>query len=173
MAALSGRETCSWSLALQWCRTYACSKAMLWQGGRKSLESSYVGLASARDAPSTLDGLQGCAGVQLACRPLRGLVRANAPGHSAACEGCAELCSAAGDCIIVCLPAAHRYELHHGVRIADSALVDAAVLSDRYIADRYLPDKVRARPGQPIENQRDFSLALHACLSLCLCEKRR
>ena len=35
-----------------------------------------------------------------------------------------------------------RYELHHGVRIADSALVDAAVLSDRYIADRYLPDKV-------------------------------
>uniref|UniRef100_A0A7S0WMW3 Clp R domain-containing protein n=1 Tax=Chlamydomonas leiostraca TaxID=1034604 RepID=A0A7S0WMW3_9CHLO len=34
-----------------------------------------------------------------------------------------------------------RYELHHGVRIADSALVEAAVLSDRYIADRFLPDK--------------------------------
>ena len=34
-----------------------------------------------------------------------------------------------------------RYELHHGVRISDSALVDAAVLSDRYIADRFLPDK--------------------------------
>lgn len=34
-----------------------------------------------------------------------------------------------------------RYELHHGVRIADAALVAAAVLSDRYIADRFLPDK--------------------------------
>jgi len=34
-----------------------------------------------------------------------------------------------------------RYELHHGVSISDSALVDAAVLSDRYIADRFLPDK--------------------------------
>ena len=30
-----------------------------------------------------------------------------------------------------------RYELHHGVRISDSALVEAANLSDRYIADRY------------------------------------
>ena len=34
-----------------------------------------------------------------------------------------------------------RYEVHHGVRIQDSALVAAAVLSDRYISDRYLPDK--------------------------------
>eukprot|EP00798_Chlamydomonas_sp_ICE-L_P028772 gene28772-31954_t len=34
-----------------------------------------------------------------------------------------------------------RYEVHHGVRISDSALVDAAVLSERYIADRFLPDK--------------------------------
>jgi ATP-dependent Clp protease ATP-binding subunit ClpB len=34
-----------------------------------------------------------------------------------------------------------RYELHHGVRIADAALVAAATLSDRYIADRFLPDK--------------------------------
>jgi ATP-dependent Clp protease ATP-binding subunit ClpB len=34
-----------------------------------------------------------------------------------------------------------RYEVHHGVRIADSALVAAAVLSSRYIADRFLPDK--------------------------------
>jgi ATP-dependent Clp protease ATP-binding subunit ClpB len=34
-----------------------------------------------------------------------------------------------------------RYELHHGVRIKDTALVAAAVLSNRYIADRFLPDK--------------------------------
>lgn len=34
-----------------------------------------------------------------------------------------------------------RYEVHHGVRIQDSALVAAAVLSDRYITSRFLPDK--------------------------------
>ena len=34
-----------------------------------------------------------------------------------------------------------RYEVHHGVRIQDSALVAAATLSHRYIADRFLPDK--------------------------------
>ncbi|THG05087.1 hypothetical protein TEA_012893 [Camellia sinensis var. sinensis] len=34
-----------------------------------------------------------------------------------------------------------RYELHHGVRISDSALVAAAILSDRYISGRFLPDK--------------------------------
>src|SRR5512140_390145 len=34
-----------------------------------------------------------------------------------------------------------RYELHHGVRIKDAALVTAAVLSNRYITDRFLPDK--------------------------------
>jgi len=34
-----------------------------------------------------------------------------------------------------------RYELHHGVRISDGALVAAAVLSDRYITGRFLPDK--------------------------------
>ncbi len=34
-----------------------------------------------------------------------------------------------------------RYELHHGVRIQDSALVAAAVLSNRYITNRFLPDK--------------------------------
>jgi len=34
-----------------------------------------------------------------------------------------------------------RYEVHHGVRILDSALVAAATLSDRYISDRFLPDK--------------------------------
>ncbi len=34
-----------------------------------------------------------------------------------------------------------KYELHHGVRISDGALVAAATLSNRYIADRFLPDK--------------------------------
>ncbi len=34
-----------------------------------------------------------------------------------------------------------RYEVHHGVRIQDGALIAAATLSDRYIADRFLPDK--------------------------------
>ena len=34
-----------------------------------------------------------------------------------------------------------KYEIHHGVRITDSALVAAAQLSDRYITDRFLPDK--------------------------------
>jgi ATP-dependent Clp protease ATP-binding subunit ClpB len=34
-----------------------------------------------------------------------------------------------------------KYEIHHGVRITDSAIVAAAQLSDRYIADRFLPDK--------------------------------
>src|SRR5207247_1163418 len=34
-----------------------------------------------------------------------------------------------------------RYEVHHGVRIQDSAIIAAATLSHRYIADRFLPDK--------------------------------
>src|SRR5213075_3445416 len=34
-----------------------------------------------------------------------------------------------------------RYEVHHGVRIQDPALVAAAVLSDRYVTGRFLPDK--------------------------------
>ena len=34
-----------------------------------------------------------------------------------------------------------RYEMHHGVRISDGALVSAATLSNRYISDRFLPDK--------------------------------
>lgn len=34
-----------------------------------------------------------------------------------------------------------KYEVHHGVRIKDAALISAAILSDRYISDRFLPDK--------------------------------
>ena len=42
---------------------------------------------------------------------------------------------------LICSLCACRYELHHGVRINDTALVEAAIMSDRYIADRFLPDK--------------------------------
>src|SRR6202043_1979221 len=38
-----------------------------------------------------------------------------------------------------------KYELHHGVRITDSAIVAAATLSNRYITDRFLPDKAIVR----------------------------
>ena len=34
-----------------------------------------------------------------------------------------------------------KYEVHHGVRITDNALVAAATLSHRYISERFLPDK--------------------------------
>ena len=34
-----------------------------------------------------------------------------------------------------------KYEVHHGIRISDSAIVSAAQLSNRYITDRFLPDK--------------------------------
>ncbi|RCV64311.1 ATP-dependent Clp protease ATP-binding subunit ClpB [Methanophagales archaeon] len=46
-----------------------------------------------------------------------------------------------GDTISILRGLKERYELHHGVRVHDSALIAAAVLSDRYITDRFLPDK--------------------------------
>jgi ATP-dependent Clp protease ATP-binding subunit ClpB len=46
-----------------------------------------------------------------------------------------------GDTIAILRGLKERYEVHHGVRIADSAIVAAATLSERYIADRFLPDK--------------------------------
>jgi len=46
-----------------------------------------------------------------------------------------------GDTISILRGLRERYELHHGVKIKDSALVSAAVLSDRYISERFLPDK--------------------------------
>ncbi|EHD13241.1 chaperone protein ClpB [Commensalibacter intestini A911] len=45
------------------------------------------------------------------------------------------------DTISILRGIAEKYELHHGVRIADTALVAAATLSNRYITDRFLPDK--------------------------------
>jgi ATP-dependent Clp protease ATP-binding subunit ClpB len=46
-----------------------------------------------------------------------------------------------GDTVSILRGLKERYEIHHGVRIRDAALVKSAVLSDRYIADRFLPDK--------------------------------
>jgi ATP-dependent Clp protease ATP-binding subunit ClpB len=45
------------------------------------------------------------------------------------------------DTISILRGLSEKYEVHHGVRIKDSALVAAAVLSNRYISDRFLPDK--------------------------------
>ena len=47
----------------------------------------------------------------------------------------------AADTISILRGLKEKYELHHGVRITDSALVSAATLSNRYITDRFLPDK--------------------------------
>jgi ATP-dependent Clp protease ATP-binding subunit ClpB len=47
----------------------------------------------------------------------------------------------AEDTIAILRGLKEKYEVHHGVRITDSAIVAAAVLSHRYIADRFLPDK--------------------------------
>jgi ATP-dependent Clp protease ATP-binding subunit ClpB len=46
-----------------------------------------------------------------------------------------------GDTISILRGLQERYEVHHGVKITDAAIVAAAVLSNRYIADRFLPDK--------------------------------
>ncbi len=45
------------------------------------------------------------------------------------------------DAIAILRGLKERYEVHHGIRIQDSALVAAAVLSKRYITERFLPDK--------------------------------
>ncbi|MDD5596938.1 MAG: Clp protease N-terminal domain-containing protein, partial [Victivallaceae bacterium] len=45
------------------------------------------------------------------------------------------------DTVSILLGLKERYEIHHGVKFRDSALIAAAVLSDKYISDRFLPDK--------------------------------
>jgi len=66
-----------------------------------------------------------------------------------------------------------RYEVHHGVRIKDAALVAAAVLSNRYITERFLPDKAidlvdesAARLRTEIESP-GFRDRLHICDVQC------
>jgi len=49
--------------------------------------------------------------------------------------------SSVDDTIAILRGLKEKYEIHHGVRIKDSAIIAAAVLSHRYIADRFLPDK--------------------------------
>lgn len=46
-----------------------------------------------------------------------------------------------GDTIAILRGLRDKYEIHHGVKISDEALVEAAILSNRYITDRFLPDK--------------------------------
>src|SRR2546429_560299 len=52
-----------------------------------------------------------------------------------------------------------KYEVHHGVRITDSAIVSAAVLSHRYITDRFLPDKAIDLIAEGAERMADFEVA--------------
>ena len=59
-----------------------------------------------------------------------------------------------------------KYELHHGVRIADAALVSAATLSNRYITDRFLPDKAIDRTASStIRPCSSFCSASESCFS--------
>ncbi len=53
-----------------------------------------------------------------------------------------------------------RYEVHHGVKIADNALVAAALLSNRYISDRFLPDKAI----DLVDEANSVSLGFENCL---------
>ncbi len=46
-----------------------------------------------------------------------------------------------GDIISILRGLKERYEVHHGIRITDGAIISAATLSNRYITDRFLPDK--------------------------------
>ena len=46
-----------------------------------------------------------------------------------------------GDTVTILRGLKEKYEIHHGVRITDAALMSAATLADRYISDRFLPDK--------------------------------
>src|SRR5207245_1851878 len=52
-----------------------------------------------------------------------------------------------------------RYEVHHGVRIKDAAIVAAAVLSNRYITDRFLPDKAIDLIAEAAARAADFAKA--------------
>lgn len=62
-----------------------------------------------------------------------------------------------------------RYEVHHGVRLQDAALVSAAQLSHRYIADRFLPDKaidLVDEAAAKLNIEASWSSAASACVIL-------
>ena len=103
-------------------------------------------------------------------------------------DRCVSFCSAVCLCACFTCNRAHidlcqcRYELHHGVRINDTALVEAAIMSDRYIADRFLPDKaidlideaaaklkmeITSKPLHLDEIDRKVSTS-SSCMSACL-----
>ena len=63
------------------------------------------------------------------------------PPWSAASSRCRSTQPTVEDTVSILRGLRERYELHHGVRIQDAALVAAATLSHRYITDRFLPDK--------------------------------
>src|SRR6266536_3508799 len=63
------------------------------------------------------------------------------PTCSSRCSPAASCAPSVEDAIAILRGLKERYEVHHGVRIQDAALIAAATLSDRYIADRFLPDK--------------------------------
>jgi ATP-dependent Clp protease ATP-binding subunit ClpB len=63
------------------------------------------------------------------------------PPWSGASSRCSWTSPRVEDTIAILRGLKERYEVHHGVRISDPALVAAAVLSHRYISDRFLPDK--------------------------------
>ncbi len=63
------------------------------------------------------------------------------PRSNAAFSRCLSTSPACEDTISILRGLKERYEIHHGVRIQDAAVIAAATLSARYINDRQLPDK--------------------------------
>ena len=63
------------------------------------------------------------------------------PRSRAASSPCSWASRRVEDTISILRGLKEKYEVHHGIRISDAAIVAAATLSNRYITDRFLPDK--------------------------------